>query len=207
MFKKIFKNPYVLAFIAGIISLHLIKEVAKKRRSIPEPMVLVDDWSLIDQNKEIRGKSQLLNKPFIASFFFTSCPTICPKLMQQMKEVHKRFNNKQDKINFVSITVDPEQDTPEVLLEYMKKMGINHPNWFCLTGGEKAIYDVVVQKMKVHVGEKQEIEGAQGIYDIPHLAHLALFDGDGNLRGLFKTENDEMAALVRAANFLLEKDD
>lgn len=204
MFKKIFKNPYVLAFIAGIISLHLIKEVAKKRRSIPEPMVLVDDWSLIDQNKEIRGKSQLLNKPFIASFFFTSCPTICPKLMQQMKEVHKRFNNKQDKINFVSITVDPEQDTPEVLLEYMKKMGINHPNWFCLTGSEKAIYDVVVQKMKVHVGEKQEIEGAQGIYDIPHLAHLALFDADGNLRGLFKTENDEMAALVRAANFLLD---
>lgn len=205
MFKKIFKNPYVLAFIAGIICLHLIKELAKNRRSIPEPMVIVSDWSLTDQNENIKGKSELLHKPFIASFFFTSCPTICPKLMQQMKEVYKRFIDKQNKINFISITVDPEQDTPKVLSDYMKKMGIEYPNWFCLTGTEKSIYEVVVNKMKVHIGDKQEIEGAEGIYDIPHLAHLALFDSNGNLRGLFKTSNDEMAALVRAANFLIEQ--
>jgi len=204
MFKKIFKSPYFWAFIAGIFSLHLIKEMALKRRRAPEALVIVKDWTLIDQNNQILGQKDLLGKPSIASFFFISCPTICPKLMQQMKEVYKRFANKEDKINFFSISVDPEQDTPEMLKNYMQKTGINFPNWYCLTGTPKDVYDVVVNKMKVHVGEKELLEDLDGIYDIPHLAHLALFDKEGNLRGLFKTTNDEMAALVRAANLLME---
>ncbi len=206
MFKKIFKSPYFWAFIAGIFSLHLIKEMALRRRQAPEALVIVKDWTLIDQNNQILGQKDLLGKPSIASFFFISCPTICPKLMQQMKEVYKRFAGKDDKINFFSISVDPEQDTPEMLKNYMQKTGINFPNWYCLTGTPKDVYDVVVNKMKVHVGEKELLEDLDGIYDIPHLAHLALFDKEGNLRGLFKTNNDEMAALVRAANFLMEQD-
>ncbi len=122
MIKKIFKNPYFWAFIAGIFSLHLIKEVALRRRQAPEALVMVKDWTLMDQDSKIFGQRDLLGKPSIASFFFTSCPTICPKLMQQMKEVHKRFVGKEDKINFFSISVDPEQDTPEVLKNYMQNL-------------------------------------------------------------------------------------
>jgi protein SCO1/2 len=201
MFKKIIKNPYFCAFLIGIASLHIIKECALLRQSAPEPLVILPDWTLINQKGELFGKANLLKKPFIACYFFTTCPTICPKIIGAMKEVHARFHKEQEELNFVSITVDPKNDSPEVLQNYMNKNGLDFKNWYSLTGKDFEIYDVVVNKMKVHMGEKEL--GKNG-YDIPHMAHLALFDKDGNLRGLFKTDSIELSALVRAAKFLLK---
>lgn len=203
--KKIIKNPYVVAFLFGIAALHIVREVALARRTIPEPLVIVDDWELIDQNGQRFSKKDLKGRIVVADFFFTSCPTICPTLTNAMKEVYKRFQNDTERVHFISISVDPETDTPDVLKEFMKNHDVNRPNWHALTGTKEEIYRVVSEKMRVHVGEKEKIDGASDRYDIPHLAQLALFDQDGNLRGLFKTENTELAALVRAGNFLLEK--
>ena len=203
-FKKIIKNPFLWAFIVGIASLHLVKELALLRRSAPEPMVFVDDWQLKDQNGDTLSKKDLQGKLIIADFFFTSCPSICPKLTEAMKAVHKRLANKKDLVQFLSISVDPTTDTPKRLKQFMKDNNIEYDNWHCLTGSKKDIHDVVVEKMRVHMGEPQAVANAPGVYDIPHLAHLALFDQNGDLRGLFKTERVELAALVRAANFLLE---
>ncbi len=204
-FQRVIKSPFLWAFLIGIVSLHIIKECALMNRHAPEPMVLVPDWSLIDQNGKSFGKKDLLGKVVIADFFFTSCPTICPQLTGAMKEVYERFKDKTDQVEFVSISVDPETDTPAVLKDFMSKNGIAHSNWHSLTGTKMDIYDVVVQKMHVHMGEKEDLPQAAGVYDIPHLAQLALFDQNGDLRGLFRTDSVELSALVRAANFLLEK--
>lgn len=203
--KKILKSPFFWAFLVGIGSIHLVKELSLHRRSAPEPMVTVDDWTLVDENGLAFGKKNLAGKLVIADFFFTSCPSICPKLTNAMKEVYQRFKDRSDDVHFVSISVDPKTDTPEVLKKFMLDNQLDRPNWHCLTGNEKDIYQVVVDKMRVHVGQKEAVPGGDGLYDIPHLAHLALFDQNGDLRGLFKTDNLELAALVRAANFLLEK--
>lgn len=204
-FKKYLKSPFLWAFLIGIASLHLVKEMALQRRSAPDPLLIVPNWRLIDHHGQPFGQADLKGKVVIANFFFSSCPSICPKLTEAMKEVYQRVQDNSSSIEFISITVDPETDTPEVLTNYMNKYGINHPNWRCLTGTKKDIYDVVVNKMKVHMGEKEAVPGSPTSYDIPHLAHLALFDQQGALRGLFKTETIELAALVRAAKFLVEK--
>lgn len=205
--KKIIKNPFLWSFLIGIASLHIVKEMAIRRRHAPAPILEIADWQLIDQDAKPLGKKELLGNIIIADFFFTSCPTLCPKLTETMKEVYERFKNKSDKISFVSISVDPETDTPEVLKNYMIKNNIAHENWHCLTGTKEEVYKVVVENMRLHIGEREEIKDSDASYDIPHLAHLALFDQKGDLRGLFKTESVELAALVRAANFLLEKPD
>lgn len=204
-FKNLLKNPYLWGFLIGIASLHVIKHFALMRRSAPEPLVMVPDWQLVDQNGLAFGKKNLIGKLTVANFFFTSCPSICPMLTNAMKEVYERFKDRKDAVDFVSISVDPETDTPDVLKNFMRENRIDHPNWHCLTGQKQDIYQVVVEKMRVHVGEKEPLLGAPHVYDIPHLAHLALFDQNGDLRGLFKTETVELAALVRAANFLLEE--
>lgn len=175
------------------------------RRSAPEPMVLVPTWSLTDHHGHAFGTRDLAGKVYIADFFFTSCPSICPKLTNAMKEVYDRFRDKADKVHFVSITVDPETDTPAVLKDFMATNGISFANWHALTGTKTQIYDVVVEKMRVHMGEKEILLQGDGVYDIPHLAQLALFDQNGDLRGVFRTDSMELSALVRAANFLLEK--
>jgi protein SCO1 len=203
-FKKFLKNPFLWAFLVGVISLHVIKDLALRRRFAPPAMVTVPDWNLLDQNGNRFGKKDLVGKIVIMDFFFTSCPSICPKLTQAMKDVYERFKNKEKDVHFIGISVDPKKDTPAVLKNFMKENGVQHENWHCLTGTKKEIYEVVVEKMRVHLGEKQAIDGVDDLYDIPHLAHLALFDKNGDLRGLFNTENIELASLVRAANFLLE---
>lgn len=204
-FKKLLKSPYLWAFIIGIISLHLVKEAALLRRSAPEPMMIVPDWSLVNEDGNPLSKKDLQGKVVIANYFFTSCPSICPKLTQSMKDVYERFTGKKDQVHFMSITVDPETDTPAVLKQFKVTNNIDHKNWHFLTGTKKEVYDVVVEKMRVHVGEKQVLPQTNGTYDIPHLGQLALFDQNGDLRGLFKTDSVELSALVRAANFLLEK--
>lgn len=203
--KKIFKNPFFWGFILGIAALHIIKEMALNRRHAPDPMFMVPDWELTNQMGEPFGQKDLLGKIVVADFFFTSCPTICPKLTASMKEIHQRFLGQEEKVHFISISVDPERDQPLVLKEFMEKNQFAFSNWHSLTGEKEQIYDVVVNKMKAHLGEKEALPDAPGVYDIPHLGHLALFDQKGALRGLFKTEAVEMAALVRAIKFLLEE--
>lgn len=203
-FKQIIKNPFLWAFVIGIISLHVFREMALIRKSAPPPLAIVPDWSLTDQDGRPLSKKDLLGKLVVADFFFTSCPSICPKLTQAMKEIYLRFKHRPD-VQFSSITVDPQIDTPAVLKRYLQNNGIGYDNWHALTGTKSEIYDVVVNKMKVHVGEREDIDNKQGMYDISHLAQLALFDQNGNLRGLFKTDSVELAALVRAMNFFLEE--
>lgn len=204
-FKKILKNPFLWAFLIGIGSLHFVREFSLRRRQAPPAMVNVADWQLTDQRALPFNKKDLEGRVVIADFFFTSCPSLCPKLTEAMKEIYARFKDKSDQVSFISITVDPKTDTPAVLQNFMDKNDIAYENWHCLTGSPEEVYKVVVENMRIHMGEREEVPGAPGAYDIPHLAHLALFDQKGDLRGLFKTENLELAALVRAANFLLEK--
>jgi protein SCO1 len=205
MIKKIIKNPFVWAFIIGIASLHIIKHFALLRRHAPEPMVEVPDWNLIDQKEQEFGQKNLLGKVVIADFFFTSCPSICPKLTEAMKELYLRFKSQTNSVSFVSISVDPEVDTPKRLRDFITQHNLDHPNWHFLTGAKKDVYEIIVEKMRIHVGERTELENTKGVYDIPHLAHLALFDQEGRLRGLFKTDSIELSALVRGAQFLLEQ--
>lgn len=203
--KKIIKNPYLWAFLIGIASLHIIKEMAMRRRHAPPPMAIVPEWQLVDQEGHPFGQKEMLGKVVVSNFFFTSCPSICPKITEAMKEIHQRFVKKPEQVDFISITVDPEFDKPEILKSFMQKHNFYVANWHALTGTKEEVYDVVVNKMKVHMGEREAVHGAPGVYDIPHIGHLALFDQKGALRGLFKTESVEMAALVRAVEFLLEK--
>jgi protein SCO1/2 len=206
--KKIFTNPFFIAFLVGIASLHIVKEMSLQRRTAPPPLVTVGPWSLTSHDDKSFGSSELKGKIYIANFFFTRCPTICPKLMSDMKEVYKRFDKRADQVHFVSFSVDPEFDTPQVLKEYREKSGISAPNWTLLTGSVEQVGQVAVKQMKLHVGEKEkfgEADIADGLYEISHVGEILLFDQNGDLRGKFPTDNASLAQLVRSANFLLEK--
>lgn len=194
------RNPFVIAFLIGIASLHIVKEMALARRSAPPPMVVVGDWKLTSHDGKEFGSNDLKGKVVIANFFFTRCPTICPKLMNDLREVHKRFGNDAKDVHFLSFSVDPEFDQPQVLRDYAKKMGFEAPNWTLLTGSPMQMLDVVTGKMKLHVGERTE-----DLFDIAHVAEFVLFDQNGDLRGKFSTDPTGLAAIVRSAKFFLEK--
>jgi len=205
--KKIWKNPFVIAFFVGILSLHVGKWIAQQRISAPPPLLSIGEWSLTDQAGKQFGSKELAGKVVIASLFFTSCPTICPRLIESMKQLERTFPDNNKQIQFLSISVDPENDTSQVLEKFMTNKEIKKDRWSFLTGEKKLVYELVVEKMKLHIGEKRFLASENGKeeYDIGHLAELMLIDQNGDLRGLFSTEPHGLAALERAAKLLIKE--
>ncbi|MES2503613.1 MAG: SCO family protein [Myxococcota bacterium] len=187
--KKTFINPFLVAFLFGILGLHLVREFNARRLTAPPALVEVPDWELTSHENKPFGSKDLKGKVVITSFFFTRCPTICPKMTQSMLEVQKRFTKLKDKSAFLTITIDPEFDTPEVLSDFRLKYDTN---WTYLTGAKKDILSVVEGKMKLPMGDGH------------HVAELVLFDQVGDLRGKFGTDPTSLAALERAAKHLID---
>lgn len=202
---KMFKNPFILAFIFGALALTMIRQFSYLRESAPPPLVEVGEWSLKDQAGHDFGSQALKGKVYIADFFFTRCPSICPHLTHSMQEVQKRYLGKKKPIHFLSITVDPSHDSADRLLEYASKKKLDLSNWSFLTGTQGELEQVIVQQMKIHMGDKKAIPKSDNLYDISHMAQLALFDQQGDLRGLFQTDPTGLANLVRAANLLIRQ--
>lgn len=113
----------------------------------PVPLASVPDFSLTNQQGMSFGISDLDGKLWIADFIFTNCPTICPDMTQKMAELQTEIQN--DKVIFVSITVDPERDTPQVLSQYALDNGAKQDRWQFLTGDKDQIYTLANDGFKL----------------------------------------------------------
>ena len=104
----------------------------------PDPSHPPDDeewlsrFELIERNGELVKSEQLLGQPYVVSFFFSTCPSICVQQNQKLKELQEAF--KGEGVRFVAISVDPETDTPEVLTEYAARFGADAEQWLFMTG-------------------------------------------------------------------------
>ncbi len=133
----------------------------------PYEFTCQDDTSL--SSAELRGKI------YVANFFFSTCPSICPAMNFNLKQVQDRFLGYED-INFVSFTVDPEHDSVEVLKAYEEKIGAVNGRWYFLTGEKEAIYKTA----KDFFLNAMEDETAAGGF--LHSEHLVLVDWEGRIR-------------------------
>jgi len=145
-------------------------------------------WSLTDQNGKDFGSEELQGQPFIASFFFTSCTTICPRIMGGMRALQDRFVLHDMPVRLISITVDAENDTPERLLEKATAYGVDGARWRLLTGSEAELRKVIVDGFQTYMGERAK--NAEGVFDIGHGARLVLVDGNGGVRGHYATTEE-----------------
>lgn len=206
-----YKSPFFWAFLLGIAALTAMRPIAMSFRSAPPPLLDVGEWTLTDHEGKPFGSKDLVGDVFIASFFFTSCPSVCPEITRKMKELEERVRDDEN-IRLISFSVDPETDTPEKLRAYREKFGIKGEQWVFLTGTREQIHQVLTGQMKMHVGEKEPIAGLseeeaaqRALYDISHMAQLALFDQNGALRALSTTDPHGLARIKDGADLLVEK--
>ncbi|GAB5542489.1 MAG: SCO family protein [Sandaracinaceae bacterium] len=160
----------------------------------------IGEFSLTDQSGAPFGTSQLRGKVWIADMIFTSCPDICPVMSSQMANLQRRIDHPD--VRFVSITVDPETDTPEVLRAYGERYGADHERWRFLTGAPDEVRRVIAFSFRLPVEPREERD--DGRYDILHTGQLILVDQRGVLRGLYETDRDGLALLERHARQLAE---
>lgn len=146
----------------------------------------VPEFKLINQDNNYITNIDLLGYNYVVNFFFTSCPTICPTTTLNLIELQNKIK-KYDINNFkiISISVDPNHDTPERMKDYAKSMDIDLSNWEFLTGEEEYIYDIVQSGFSLAVGQDSLAPG--GVF---HSSSISIIDQKGYLRtGLDKKKN------------------
>lgn len=159
-------------------------------RRIPEPppvLLTLPEWSLTDSEGRPFGSAELRGEVYVASFFFTRCTSICPLIMKAVSRLQSAYRERGiEGIRLVSITVDPEHDTPEVLREYAEKIQAEPARWTLLTGDLEAIRALLEDGFKVPVGEGTT---ATGVFDIAHTGKLVLVDREGRIRGYYDIDD------------------
>ncbi|WP_298711175.1 SCO family protein [Chitinophaga sp.] len=142
----------------------------------------VQDFTLTNQLGEQVSLSQLDGKILVVNFFFTSCPTICPTLIKNLKRVQDSYiNAKNDTlIQILSLSVDPVRDSVPVLKHYADTRNIDPRNWWLLTGEKKAIYDLARYEFFVNA-----LEGNGGPDDFIHTEKFVVIDKNRFIRGYY----------------------
>jgi protein SCO1/2 len=176
------------------------------RRLTPEPPVLgtLPAFTLTDQAGRPFGTRELAGKVWVADFIFTSCQEACPLLSQRMAEVGRRARHLGPDFHLVSITVDPERDTPARLAAYGARYGANPVGWSFLTGPAGAIQEAVTGGFKVGMGrEKAEnapagATGGDDFWQIFHGEQLVLVDRALRIRGYFPATGEGLDRLMEA---------
>jgi len=133
-------------------------------------------FELIDQNKKTITNKDYSNKVYVLEFFFATCPSICPKMNKNLIEVQNQFFGNPN-FGIVSITIDPEHDTAEVLKAHAELLGVKSSNWHFLTGEKKYIYDLANKGFNLYAGENSKVNGG-----FEHSGFFALIDKKGNIR-------------------------
>ncbi|WP_310380523.1 SCO family protein [Flavobacterium sp.] len=141
-----------------------------------EKIGLAPKFELINQDNQKISNQTYFGKVHVLEFFFTTCPTICPKMNQSMLVLEKSFFGNPN-FGIVSITIDPLNDTPAVLKAHRELLGVKSSNWNFLTGDKTYIYNLANKGFNVYVGENSKVNGG-----FEHSGLFALIDKKGNIR-------------------------
>jgi len=141
----------------------------------------VPDFTLTDQNGKKISNKDMLGKVYVVEFFFSTCPTICPIMNTNMRFVEDQIND--PNFGIISISIDPEHDTPEILKKHAHKIGAKSPNWHFLTGDRTYIGNLA-DEFEIYVGDKED-----DAESLNHSGMFALVDKKGNLRCRYDENN------------------
>ena len=171
--------------LAGVLILAIVIVVAYpylQKQQIPV-LKAMNDFTLENIDGTTYTFSESAGKVRLVEFIFTNCPDICPATtynMAQLQEQLKAANLFGDKVEFLTITFDPEYDTPEVLQAYADKFHADQSGWKFLRGDSAAI-EAVTKDFGIAVMKLPDANSPSG-YSITHTARMFLVDGDGNMR-------------------------
>jgi protein SCO1/2 len=164
----------------------------------------VPAFSLTDQQGHTVTDRDLSGTPWVANFIFTRCSSVCPLLTAKFRALQAKVGTS-DGVSFVSFTVDPEHDTPEVLAAYAEKFAADPARWRFLTGPMATIEKTVIKGFKIHVGSPEPHKEDPTLIDIMHGEHFVLVDRDGTIRGYYRAEPAELEELTEDLHKLVSE--
>ncbi|MFZ1694075.1 MAG: SCO family protein [Flavobacteriales bacterium] len=160
----------------------------------------ISDFALIDQRGDTITKASIAGRIVVADFFFTTCPTICPKMTKNLERVQQAYAGDR-RLVILSHSVTPEMDSVPVLAAYAELHGADPQQWHFLTGERKQIYALARRSYFACLDE-----GDGGLQDFVHTENIVLVDPRGRLRGFYDGTNPkETDDLIRDIKKLLRE--
>lgn len=149
----------------------------------------IPPFEFLNQDSVLVSHADFENGVYIANFFFTHCPSICPTMQRNLLQVYQKYAG-DDRVKFLSHSIDFKYDQPSVLKAYSEKLGVTDQRWQFVTGSKEAIYGISDDYM-VYTKEDDTVPGG---YD--HSGYFILVDKDRHIRGAYDGTNDQQVALL-----------
>ena len=187
-------KPWV--YLSSLLVVIILIIVLQPKEENELPIIgQIPSFDLIDQNGESFTLESVKGSVWLADFIFTTCAGPCPIMTERMSTVQHDLIDI-DKLKFVSFTVNPDYDTPEVLKKYAKRYDADISTWSFVTGKYEQIQELIANGFKM--GDEEEI--------VFHSSRFALVDHEGNLRGYYSgTEPMDHENLTRDIHSLVKK--
>jgi protein SCO1/2 len=145
---------------------------------------IIPNFSYLNEDSVIVTNKTYKNKVWVAEFFFATCPTICPIMNTQLKNLNRETKQYAEHIQFLSFTINPSNDKPSILKNYRKTHGIEAKNWAFLTGDEAATHRLGIVNFQIFAGRDDEAAGGYA-----HSGAFSLIDKSGYVRGVYAVTN------------------
>ncbi|MCC5932463.1 MAG: SCO family protein [Cyclobacteriaceae bacterium] len=160
----------------------------------------IPDFAFLNQDSTWITHKSVANKIYVADFFFTSCPTICPVMKTQMLRVYEKFNDNTS-VMLLSHTIDPEYDDVPLLHDYAERLGVSSNTWNFLTGDKEIIYEIGQKSYMVTAAEDSDEPGGY-----IHSGAFLLVDPERRIRGIYDgTKEKEVDRLIKDIPKLLSE--
>ncbi len=160
----------------------------------------IQTFELMDQDSSLVTNKSMADKIYVADFFFTSCPTICPTMKAQMLRVYEKFQGNNE-VGILSHTIDPVYDTIPLLNDFAERLGVNSNQWKFLWGDQDTIYDLAESSYMSIADEDSSAPGG-----FVHSGAFLLVDKKGRIRGVYDgTQPDQVDILMKDIDKLLEE--
>lgn len=176
------------------------EEIINENNEVDTIYRKIDHFKFIDQDSNWVDASTFSNNVYVVDFFFTSCPSICPKMTKQMARVYEEFEDNSN-VMFLSHSIDPKHDDVPRLKAYADKLGVNSDKWHFVRGEQDVIYDIAEDYMV----SAAEDESAPGGYI--HSGAFVLMDGQHRIRGYYDgVLPEDVDQLMQDINVLLKEE-
>jgi len=161
----------------------------------------VPEYKLINENGQRFGSEELKGRVYLANFIFSRCPTICPRMLDDLEKIQKRVRGTGHKVAIVTFTVDPEHDNETVLFKLARDRDANPHVWTFLTDTDKdALFTLYRDGFKVGVEQNPK-----DLFDIAHSEKIVLVDQDGRVRGYYNFDENSVNQLMIDVGLLINR--
>ncbi len=194
---------FAIALLALPTSLMLVRGLAPDTSHLRD-LGAVPSFSLVDQTGATVDGESLAGSVLVVDFIFTRCPSMCPQLTTAMAELQARLPAELDgtPIRLISISVDPDFDTPQVLAKYAAKNGVDATRWSLLTGEGEVVRQVIADFKQVAEPIDKDGDGISD--DIAHSLRFLVLDGDRVIRAIHAIDPESLDALELDVRTLAE---